>query len=229
MQPHDMAFVLAGLLETPATSAATPAGAASAAPANHNTHAGHAMPPFSNGWVAPPMYPGVLMPPWLMTLRPDVTSYRPGAGAEAPAAQPGSRVHLDDGDAGAGGGTGPSHHRWPHRDHARLQRAISRTAHRSDRSVHDRRPVHQPHQLRDRRALARHPARQPLRRRAARDAGPGAAGRLVHYRVSFRMPASTGITPTTARTCSRISASTETCSSGRASPTSSLPRTARRC
>ncbi len=98
MQPHDMAFVLAGLLETPATSAAAPAGAAAPAPADHDAHAGHAMPPLSNGWVAPPMYPGVLMPPSLMTLRPDVTSYRPGAGAEAPVAQPRSRVRLDDGD-----------------------------------------------------------------------------------------------------------------------------------
>ena len=98
MQPHDMAFVLAGLLETPATSAAAPAGAAAAAPADCSAHAGHAMPPLSNGWVAPPMYPGVLMPPSLMTLRPDVTSYRPGAGAGAPVVQPRSRVRLNDGD-----------------------------------------------------------------------------------------------------------------------------------
>ena len=98
MQPHDMAFVLAGLLETPATSAAAPAGAAAPAPADHDAHAGHAMPPLSNGWVAPPMYPGVLMPPALMTLRPDVSSYLPGAGAEAPVAQPRSRVRLADGD-----------------------------------------------------------------------------------------------------------------------------------
>ena len=60
-----------------------------------------------------------------------------------------------------------------------------------DEAIDDRRALHQSHRLPDRRALARCAARQPLRRRAARDAGSGAARRLV--RLPRALPAMPGI------------------------------------
>ena len=66
MQPHDMAFLLAGLIEK--------SGDQSAAEA----HAGHrAAAGVAGAWTPPPMHPQVAMPPALMTLRPDVSSYLP--------------------------------------------------------------------------------------------------------------------------------------------------------
>ena len=88
MQPHDMAFLLAGLIEQdPSPSQSAP-------------HAGHDMPAAGppDGWTAPPMHPEVSMPPAFMTLRPDVSPYLPRAAADAPLAKPRELVRLGDGD-----------------------------------------------------------------------------------------------------------------------------------
>jgi suppressor of ftsI len=81
MQPHDFAFVLAGMLEQPDSAAA---------------HA-HAHAADSTGWTPPPMHPDVAMPPALMTLRPDATPYLPSAD-DAPLARPRALLRLADGD-----------------------------------------------------------------------------------------------------------------------------------
>ncbi|MGQ0735388.1 MAG: multicopper oxidase family protein [Acidobacteriota bacterium] len=101
MQPHDLAFLLAGLIER--------AGSGDAA----DTHAGHAVAPGAAaaspiaapassavtgaGWTPPPMHPEVSMPPAFMTLRPDVSSYLPAASADAPLARPRELVPMADG------------------------------------------------------------------------------------------------------------------------------------
>ncbi len=88
MQPHDLAFLLAGLIDT------------------GDAHAHHASPapgeperrsPGDGGWTPPPMYPGVAMPPAMMTLRPDAASYLP-VDVAAPIAKPRQLVTLADGD-----------------------------------------------------------------------------------------------------------------------------------
>ena len=81
MQPHDLAFLLAGLLDR--------SGAADAA----HVHGG----PGADGWTPPPMHPNVSMPRELMTLRPDVGSYLPAADEAVPLARPRELVHLADG------------------------------------------------------------------------------------------------------------------------------------
>ncbi len=87
MQPHDLAFLLAGLLERRD---------APAAGHLHDTL------PSSTGqagsWTPPPMHPRVGMPPALMTLRPDVSPYLP-TGEDVPLARPRELVRLADGDA----------------------------------------------------------------------------------------------------------------------------------
>jgi suppressor of ftsI len=84
MQPHDMAFLLSGLIEQ---KDAPDAGA----------HAGHDMHAASpGGWTPPPMHPEVSMPPAFMTLRPGVSSYLPAAD-DAPLARPRELVRLKDG------------------------------------------------------------------------------------------------------------------------------------
>ena len=67
MQPHDLAFLLAGLLDR-----------GDAPAADHAHHAAGAAP--ADGWTPPPMHPQVSMPPALMTLRPDVAPYALGEG-----------------------------------------------------------------------------------------------------------------------------------------------------
>ncbi len=94
MQPHDLAFLLAGLLDTGAAAAAA---AGSPAP-GRDAHAGHTMPATPGEWTPPPMYPGVSMPPALMTLRPDVASYLPADAGDVPVARPREFVRLRDGD-----------------------------------------------------------------------------------------------------------------------------------
>ena len=79
MQPHDLAFLLAGMLD---------------AGAGADAHAHHAAGP--GAWTPPPMYPGVAMPPAMMTLRPDAASYLPEG--DAPPARPRQVVKLADGD-----------------------------------------------------------------------------------------------------------------------------------
>jgi FtsP/CotA-like multicopper oxidase with cupredoxin domain len=85
MQPHDLAFLLAGLMEsrdTPATD-----------------HAHHAMPREAGAWTPPPMHPDVTMPPALMRLRPDVSSYSLATNDQIPLARPRELRRLKDGDA----------------------------------------------------------------------------------------------------------------------------------
>jgi FtsP/CotA-like multicopper oxidase with cupredoxin domain len=86
MQPHDMAFLLAGLIgrgDSPSTD-------------SHAAHSAHAV-SSPDGWTAPPMHPNVSMPPAFMTLRPDVTSYLPRAADTIPLARPRELVPLKDG------------------------------------------------------------------------------------------------------------------------------------
>jgi FtsP/CotA-like multicopper oxidase with cupredoxin domain len=91
MQPHDLAFLLAGLLDR--------SGAAGAA-GTHDAHAAHAMPGTEPGsWMPPPMHPSVSMPPALMTLRPDVSSYAPTPTDRTPFARPRELLRLSDGAA----------------------------------------------------------------------------------------------------------------------------------
>ncbi len=81
MQPHDLPFFLAGLLEK----------------RDADAHAGHGAD--ATGWSPPPMHPRVTMPPALMTLRPDVGPLMPvDARGAAPLARPRTLVRLDDGD-----------------------------------------------------------------------------------------------------------------------------------
>jgi suppressor of ftsI len=88
MQPHDAAFLLAGFLRSKDASSAE-----SAHGADHIAHAA-ATP---GAWTPPPMHPKVSMPPELMTLRPDVTSYLPRGGASIPLARPRELLRLADG------------------------------------------------------------------------------------------------------------------------------------
>ena len=86
MQPHDMAFLLAGLIEKQGSqSTADP----------HAAHRAAATEP--GGWTPPPMHPEVSMPPALMTLRPDVSSYLPNAVNDIPLARPRELIRLADG------------------------------------------------------------------------------------------------------------------------------------
>jgi FtsP/CotA-like multicopper oxidase with cupredoxin domain len=84
MQPHDLAFLLAGLIERPAGAA------------EHDAHAGHAMSSSPGAWTAPPMHPEVSMPPAFMALRPDVSSYLPKAATDAPLARPREVIRVED-------------------------------------------------------------------------------------------------------------------------------------
>ena len=83
MQPHDLAFLLAGFLEQ------------ANAPASHAAHAGHGA---AGDWTPPPMHPGVAMPPSLMTLRPSVSSYLPASDDAIPLARPRELLRPRDGD-----------------------------------------------------------------------------------------------------------------------------------
>jgi FtsP/CotA-like multicopper oxidase with cupredoxin domain len=87
MQPHDLAFLLAGLLERP-----------NAGPVDH-AHETHAAPGAkgTDAWTPPPMHPQVVMPPALMTLRPDASPYLPHSDASVPLARPRELLRLADG------------------------------------------------------------------------------------------------------------------------------------
>jgi len=82
MQPHDLAFLLAGLLDK------------RDAPASEHAH--HIA---GDGWTTPPMHPEVIMPPALMTLRPDVSPYVLPTNDSIPMARPRELLRLRDGDA----------------------------------------------------------------------------------------------------------------------------------
>jgi suppressor of ftsI len=79
MQPHDLAYLLAGLLDRGDAPAAD--------------HAHHA----AGGWTPPPMHPQVTMPPALMTLRPDVAPYALAKDDAIPLARPRELLQLRDG------------------------------------------------------------------------------------------------------------------------------------
>jgi suppressor of ftsI len=84
MQPHDLAFLLAGLLDR------------TDAPAD--SHAHHATAARgADGWSPPPMHPQVTMPPALMTLRPDVAPYALAGDDATPLARPRELLQLRDG------------------------------------------------------------------------------------------------------------------------------------
>jgi suppressor of ftsI len=83
MQPHDMAYLLAGLIDQRDSPAAD--------------HAHHVAGSTSGGWTTPPMHPDVSMPPALMTLRPDVAPYAPTPGDAIPLARPRELLQLRDG------------------------------------------------------------------------------------------------------------------------------------
>lgn len=89
MQPHDLAFLLAGLLERPAAPST-----GTAAAADHDHHAPADGP---GGWIPPSMHPQVTMPPALMTLRPDVSPYYLAAKDRIPLARPRELLRLADG------------------------------------------------------------------------------------------------------------------------------------
>ncbi|MBI4475404.1 MAG: multicopper oxidase family protein [Acidobacteria bacterium] len=79
MQPHDLAFLLSGLLA-------------------QDPHAGHHVESGSaDSWTPPPMHPEVLMPPAMMTLRPDVSPYLPPKAEAIPLAKPRELLRLADG------------------------------------------------------------------------------------------------------------------------------------
>jgi FtsP/CotA-like multicopper oxidase with cupredoxin domain len=84
MQPHDLAFLLAGLIDQQPGS-------------THDSHDAHAMPRMPGAWTPPPMHPEVSMPPAFMTLRPDVSSYLPVHDDSAPLARPRELMRLADG------------------------------------------------------------------------------------------------------------------------------------
>lgn len=87
LQPHDLAFLLAGLIDQQPS------------PGAHDTHAGHTTPAAPGVWTPPPMHPEVSMPPAFMSLRPDVSSYLPADAADAPVARPRELIRVADGDA----------------------------------------------------------------------------------------------------------------------------------
>ena len=87
MQPHDLAFLLAGLLERQNTAPAEHVHEISVAPGAAS----------ANPWTPPPMHPHVVMPPALMTLRPDVAPYLPASGDAIPLARPRELLQLADG------------------------------------------------------------------------------------------------------------------------------------
>lgn len=92
MQPHDLAFLLAGLIERqPGADADAHAGHAP------QGQAVHVASPAPGEWTAPPMHPDVSMPPAFMTLRPDVSSYLPASDDAAPLARPRELLRLADG------------------------------------------------------------------------------------------------------------------------------------
>lgn len=87
MQPHDLAFLLAGLLEQKG-----------AVPVDHAAHAAHQSEAAGGTWTVPPMHPNISMPAAFMTLRPDVAPYRMAEAAEnVPLARPRELLRLADG------------------------------------------------------------------------------------------------------------------------------------
>ena len=107
MQPHDLAYLLAGLLDR-----------ADAPAADHTHHA-------AGGWTPPPMHPEVSMPPALMTLRPDVAPYALAKDDAIPMARPRELFTLRDGVRSAHGSAGAADPVRANRHDAGLQRSVS--------------------------------------------------------------------------------------------------------
>jgi FtsP/CotA-like multicopper oxidase with cupredoxin domain len=84
MQPHDLAFLLAGMLDKKGESSV-----------DHSHHGA----PDASGWTPPPMHPAVTMPPAMMTLRPDVAPYTLASDESIPFARPRELRRLRDGDS----------------------------------------------------------------------------------------------------------------------------------
>ncbi|MGH7577368.1 MAG: multicopper oxidase domain-containing protein, partial [Longimicrobiales bacterium] len=100
LQPHDLPFVLAGMLDRDDSAEAN---APAAQAGEHAAHAGHGPraahgTPDPGGWTPPPMHPQVSMPEAMMTLRPDAAPYRVTDPGDAPLARPRETVRLADGD-----------------------------------------------------------------------------------------------------------------------------------
>ncbi|OLE84352.1 MAG: hypothetical protein AUF76_03580 [Acidobacteria bacterium 13_1_20CM_2_65_9] len=87
MQPHDLAFVLAGFLESKEVTSTA------------HAHDAHDTADTPGAWTPPPMHPRVSMPRELMTLRPDVSSYLPRRGQSIPLARPRALLRLANGAA----------------------------------------------------------------------------------------------------------------------------------
>jgi len=95
LQPHDLAFLLAGFLDKrPSTSLVLRQAQDDPATVDHAHHAAGA-----GGWTTPPMHPDVMMPPALMTLRPDVSPYVLPTNDSIPMARPRELLRLRDGEA----------------------------------------------------------------------------------------------------------------------------------
>ena len=88
LEAHDL-MTLAPLAVFPAEPAAD-------GHTGHTHHGGD----LGQGWTMPPMHPGIVMPPGMMMLKPNVSPFLPeaDAAASAPEAQPRRLVHLADGD-----------------------------------------------------------------------------------------------------------------------------------
>ena len=199
MQPHDLAYLLAGLLDAAPTHPAA-------------DHAHHAAGNASSGWTTATDASEVSMPPALMTLRPDVAPYAP-ATDDRDSTRAAARAAATRATARRLALTAAPVRRVsvrPHRDDARLQRPVPRTADPGGRGIHHRRAFHQPHRLPHGRALARRAARQRF------DGAP--TSRRIRCRPAARsstactsaMRASTGITRIIAKTSCRTWASTAT-------------------
>ena len=89
LQPDDLAFLLGGMIPRAAADSQTDAG---------HAHHGAASRGGGGEWTPPPMHPSITMPPELMRLRPNVSSYLPDS-AGAPLARPRELLRLADGDS----------------------------------------------------------------------------------------------------------------------------------
>lgn len=90
LQPHDLPFLLAGMLD---------GGDSAGATASREHDEGHAARPTPDpSWTPPPMHPQVSMPAPMMTLRPGASPYRVSDAGDAPVARHRETVRLADGD-----------------------------------------------------------------------------------------------------------------------------------
>ena len=198
---------------------------------SRSEHAGHGAHDSSAAgpqWAGVPMPPGLTMLPAEMALRPDVTPFLPSG--EAPAAHPRQTVRIRSGDTlHLEAGLVRRSLKGQHLHHVRLQRAVSRPAHRGRARVGADRHLPQPaaacipvhwHGLRlDSRSDGVRTSPSPRCR-------PAASSPITFASLTRGY---TGITRTSGRISSRSSASTATCWSGRTRATSTVRPIARPC